>query len=567
MRWSAFAVLLVGSYARSQTICPPTPAYSLCEISLAAEKPVEIQAEFRSPGYRTFLIPGFWDGSKLILRLSPTEAGNWTFRITSNSADWNGKEGSFTATKSAAPGYVEVANVQHFWYGGNHQPHLWMGDIAPPAEGSAFETYAAQRAKQHFTHVRLTLLTAATNLPDPQRPDASYFASIDQKILALNRQGITADLVIAGGDNVFTKWYPDHSQRERVLRYLVARYGAMDITWQGLENFETYENSRELFKEIGSYLTQADQYHHLLSTATEATSAPFLDDHWMKFVLYQSPDMQLVGVEHQLYPAPSVNDFGAGETNAEVFRHKLWQSTMAGAYPESAIPSETAAAQMKIWYDFMATTRHWELQPFFDAEGGTGLAMEDVEYLVYLETAGPVTVQVEKHGYDVEWLNPVNGEVISAKNFKGEVFTGNPPDTKHDWVLHLSREGRKNSLQNSYKFESREVLFQEPESKPEKLPFEIAQPATNTISLRSPGQFAVKLTKETRATRRMQYVWTGEVSADGESYRVLGTGPQGSLQIPSNIARRFPALLHIRVTAMNANGKIYIADRNYDLTQ
>ena len=121
-------------------------------------------------------------------------------------------------------------------------------------------------------------------------------------------------------------------------------------------------------------------------------------------------------------------------------------------------------------------------------------------------------------------------------------------------------------MAKSYKFESREVLLQEVESNPAKVPFEITQPAADTLSLSKPQTYSVKLTKETRGTRRMQYLWTGEVSADEQSYRVIGTGPQGTFQIPPNIAFRFPALLHVRLTAVNANGKAYAIDRNYQLT-
>ena len=77
-------------------------------------------------------------------------------------------------------------------------------------------------------------------------------------------------------------------------------------------------------------------------------------------------------------------------------------------------------------------------------DGGRALALEDVEYLVYVEKPGQVEVAVEKHGYDVAWFNPLNGEWIKQKkDFKGEKFLGEPPDRSHDWVLRLSREGKK----------------------------------------------------------------------------------------------------------------------------
>ena len=64
----------------------------------------------------------------------------------------------------------------------------------------------------------------------------------------------------------------------------------------------------------------------------------------------------------------------------------------------------------------------------------------------------------------------------------------------------------------------------------------------------------------------MLYLWTGEVSTDSQGYRVLGTGKEGTLQIPRNLARRYPALMNLRLYGMNANGKVYAIDKIYRLT-
>ena len=77
----------------------------------------------------------------------------------------------------------------------------------------------------------------------------------------------------------------------------------------------------------------------------------------------------------------------------------------------------------------------------------------------------------------------------------------------------------------------------------------------------------MKLTRETRATRSMMYLWTGEVAADGRGFRVLGTGSPGTFVIPPSIAPNFPAVLSIHLTALNANGKAYAADRVFQLTK
>ena len=52
-----------------------------------------------------------------------------------------------------------------------------------------------------------------------------------------------------------------------------------------------------------------------------------------------------------------------------------------------------------------------------------------------------------------------------------------------------------------------------------------------------------------------------------KGYRVVGTGDKGNFQIPANMAKRYPAVFHLRLFGMNANGKVYSADRTYQLTQ
>src|SRR5580698_7182465 len=71
--------------ALAQTPCEGTPAYSPCEIPFdlptAPPNPlttVQLRIEFRSPHFKTYLMPAFWDGTrqKMIVRFTPTEADN-----------------------------------------------------------------------------------------------------------------------------------------------------------------------------------------------------------------------------------------------------------------------------------------------------------------------------------------------------------------------------------------------------------------------------------------------------------------------------------------------------------
>jgi hypothetical protein len=303
----------------------------------------------------------------------------------------------------------------------------------------------------------------------------------------------------------------------------------------------------------------------------------------MDFAAYGTGDDTVNAVEHQLYAVPFVNvnfareDSGAGKTapddvDASGFRHKLWNATMDGQYvtyvntgagPQYA--NSPGAKQMAVWWDFFSDTRHWELEPYFDVDGGRALALEGVEYVVYLEKPGPLELLVEKHGYDVLWVNPADGAVTRQK-FKGDHFTGEAPDRSHDWVLHVVREGRVESMNKSYYFESRRIALQEIEQNTDKVPFEIEQPLGD-LTVVKPVGFSAKIKRETRATRSVMWLWTGEVAADGQGYRVLGTGQKGTFTVPAGLAKNFPAVINIRLFAMNANGKVYALDRALQLNR
>ncbi len=569
-----FAVLL-GLTLRAQTPCDGTPAYSPCEFmfdlsaaDLAAHPnpyvTAQLHAEFRSPHFRTFLMPAFWDGRrKLIVRFTPTESGQWTYRTTSNLAGFDGKEGSFNAVSSDSPGYVKAANIHH-WATGNKQPHLWMGYIADRfafAGEQEFEQKLNDAAQNKFTHFRGSILGAASDRARvflaPDKPNPAYFDELDRRVLAVHKRGMTIDLMLASDPAYITALFPDWQARDRFVRYIVARYAPFNITWQGVEEFEGYPNGRPLLKELGLNLKKLDPYQHPRSSNAKVTSAPLLPDGWMNFIIEGTTNHVIGSVEHQFYQVPFV-----GVTDAQ----HLWNTTMDGEYPQFR---GEGAALCKLWFDFMSDTRHWELEPYFDVDGGRAVALEDVEYVNYIERPGPpVEVSVEKHSYDVYWFNPANGETVEQKKYKGEHFTGEAPDKSHPWVLMVAREGRKESMLKSYKFDSREMpLVQEIETNPQKVPYTIVEPAGNTLSLGKPVTFSAKLTRETRATRSMMFLWTAEVASDGQGFRMLGTGSPGTFTVPPDIALNFPAVLSIHLTALNANGKAYSADRVYQLNK
>jgi hypothetical protein len=581
------AALLSFAAALAQTPCRSTPVYEPCDIDFeltepeAAQHPnpylsVEVRAEFRAPKGQTYRLPGFWDGGrKLKIRFSPLVEGQWDFRVTSNIDRFNGQTGSFTASTSRTPGFVLPFNVHHFRYSKPDTAHFWMGfsclNFAALSQES-FRALVDTRAKQRFNHMTgFVLGEDAKGLANPDQPVPERFQAVDERVRYLNEKGITWDILLAGGNGQLESLLPNWKQRERFLRYVVARYAAFNITWQGVQSFETYRNGPALLKEIGQFLQQADPYRHPRSTHAVYTSASLSGDGWLNYRVYQAAEPSVYAVEQQLYATPAVNNGygGAGFVDDETFRRRIWNAALSGQHvglPD--LPANDPKAQyLAHLYSFFQQTRYWDLEPYFRVEGGRALALEEVEYIVYQDKAVPIDLIVHKAGYDLSWYNPATGEWLhDKKGFKGERYTSDgPPDKGRDWVLYIRREGKKQGMLRSYKLESRTVVLQPPETSKTEVPFEIQLPQETVIKAGEVLEFNATLRKTNRATRNTLWLWTAEVPASGLGYRVLATTQFGRFVVPPDIAREFPATLAVRVTGIDGNGKLYATDRVYTL--
>jgi hypothetical protein len=579
MKVRLFAALAVACAAASaQTVCPPTLEFTPCEMvfdvpGAPTDKPLDLQAEFRSPKSNTFLARAFWDGgTRWVIRYTPAEAGKHAYRLTGTAGGFAGKQGEITAIDNPAhPGWLQPANLHHFALvdGINYTPYLYMGAVVPgfsAMDAARWKALVDQRSAQHFNHLAVTLVdsSAANSFRKPE-----FFRAAEEKIAYANQHGIMIDLAFFG-PGVITKVLPSDNDRREWFSYALSRLAAFDVVWDGIEAWEDEPDGPALLVEIAGYLKTMDPYHHIATTRTLVSSAAQPDRSWAQIRSYQTSDSAISGIEQQIYPNPAINNFSAGDSTADAFRHHLWNSTMDGQYPAALIPDEASGAAMKAWYELMVSTRHWELEPFFDVENGRGLQLEGIEYLIYVEHPGPVTLTVEKHGYDQEWINPLNGEHTKIKDAcKGETCTATPPDTAHDWILHISREGTKEGMLKSFRFASRDqdLQLQEVESNPDKVPFEITGPSSQTVSVSSPLEFSVKLKRQSKALEHVSWLWRAEVGSSGRGYRIIGTTQGGSFRLPPDISDKYPAGLHIRIFAMNGLGKVYSIDRNFMLNK
>ncbi len=556
--------------AKSFLPCELTYNYKPSGVSPFREELLSV--EFRSPRATTYLLRAFGsDTNTLRVRFTPTEAGTWTYRVSSTVKELNGQESTFSVADSGLPGFIGVANVRH-WRTTNKQPHLWLGAEAPffELDEGKWNTWLDARKHDGFTHVRGSLLTSAAAakpmLPNGE-PNPAYFDALDGRILAAIDRGFVLDLLVADDSFVKSGVLEDWQIRDRLLRYLIARYAGLNITWQGIAHFEDHPGSRELLKELGSTLQKYDPYGHPRTSDARISSSPLLPDGWMSFLLESSPHPEVGAVEHQFTQQPQIHIITT--VDPDTFRHELWNCTTNGEYPTvsyAALQNERNVRALQIWSKIMADTRHWELEPYFDVSGARAVGLEEVEYLAYAQTPGIVEITFTKHKYNPLWVNPVTGEGLPLKDYRGETFSRQSPDNSHDWILQVPREGHKESMLRSYRFESVDPPVQEVENDPAKAPFTVVDPKGDDLNSLIPVPFAVKVTRANRASRFMQYLWWGEVVAGGEGARLLAVGSSGNLVIPKELLKTPGANLSVRIQAVNANGKAYEIDKVYRLT-
>ena len=599
-----FAALVFAAVLPAQVVtCDSAPVYEPCEINvelsegdLAAHPnpyaSVELRAEFRSPkGGSTKVMRAFWDGGRTFrIRFAADFEGRWDLRLISNIPAIDKKIFSFQATPARTAGFIEAFNSRYFRYNAPESPHYWMGFTSLGFSTIPWETFTNlvdSRAQQKFNHLRGLVLgnpaSAKTVLADPNQPAVDHFRELDRRIAYLNSKGIIADLMFAGANNELADLLPERDQQEHYIRYVVARYGAYNVTWQGLQEFESYKDGRTLLREIMGAVQRLDPYQHPRSTHTLATSSPLIEDGWMTYITHQGASDSLAIIDYETHLLPVVNaGVGVeGDINSDELRKRMWRVAIRGSYPTYAgadEPSalETAGVQAATHLsDFFGQTRYIDLQPYYRLTGGHAMSLQyidgwdeakGVEYVVYMGEPGPVDLLVPKSDYDVSWFNPIDGSWLDEeKKFKGDRYRGSPPDMNHDWVLYVRREGKKESFNKRYYLEARQVVPKEVEARPAELPFAIQLPDEQRLVAGETYDFNATVTKSTEAAKQMAWLWIGEVSGSGRSARVIGTEQFGRFQIPSGLTDRYPATFSLRLSVVDGAGRLYEGFRAFTL--
>lgn len=242
-----------------------TPANQVIELTLTAKSDhadpfneVDVDVNFITPTGHELRVPAFWAGGKTWrVRYASAELGEHRYQSISTVADegLNGAAGVITVTeyKGDNPlfrhGPIRVAQDKRHFEHADGTPFFWLGDtwwmglchrLRFPED---FKKLADDRQKKGFNVVQLVAgLYPDAHQFDPRganesgfpweqdytRINPAYFEAADQRIQMLVDHGLSPCIVGAWG------YYLEFMGVEKVQkhwRYLIARYGALPVTW------------------------------------------------------------------------------------------------------------------------------------------------------------------------------------------------------------------------------------------------------------------------------------------------------------------------------------------------
>ena len=247
--------------ARNDTPCELAFALQANDLTpnISTYKDEVLSVEFRSPRATTYLMHQFADDRQTLrVRFTPTEPGIWSYKVSSSITRLDGQEGKFPVADSNGTGVVGVANLRHFWTTGK-KPHLWFAAEAPfvALDQTSFEVWLDARKHDGFTHIRGIVLNSSGTvkpLNAASEPNSAYFAALDDRLLAAANRGFTLDLILADTVVTETVMLKQRDQLEPLIRYIAARYAGLNVTWQGVQQFERVAGTRSLLRDLSALL-------------------------------------------------------------------------------------------------------------------------------------------------------------------------------------------------------------------------------------------------------------------------------------------------------------------------
>jgi len=437
---------------------------------------VPFSATVIRPAGASFRTLGFYDGEGARkVRVGPDRPGRWTIRTHSADPQLDGKEAAFDCVASTSqhgplrvdpehPHHFVHADGTRFFHLGYECDWLWALDMDKPDLPTA-GPFLDKLAANGFNLIVMNVFAydcdwrkgttgpddygppmmapwpGTNDAPDHAQLNLPFWQHYDRIIQAMYDRGIQAHIMIKVY-NKMVNWPAKNSEGEDLyLRTLVARYAAYpNIIWDFSK--EAHRDKDVEYKlAYMRRLKDLDPYHRLMTNHDDdglynkGAFDGILDfrsdqqhENWHEMILKQR--------ERHAWPAVNI-EFGyewgpGGEQDhtyevvqsAEENSRRAWLIAMAGGYPvyyytytawDVIRPEDTPPgyAYMRTLRQIFEKTAYWDMEPA-DSLVDTGycLANPGKEYLVYLENAGPVTVQIQgaEKPMQITWFHTLTGE-------------------------------------------------------------------------------------------------------------------------------------------------------------
>lgn len=282
---------------------------------------VDFSATFNHNSGETRSVAGFWDGGDTYrLRFMPEFTGDWSYQTSSSHSSLDGMSGSFTASTPTGPNRgpvtIDPANQFHFIYedGTQHYPVgttcYGMAQVDEAKRQITLDmlgSYGSHNGTLPFNKVRTSALPHNPTCgvgggfnncsPEPAFPNGNadrinpaWFKMADQNVEDLLDREIQVDFIM---HHSFAEPNPGEissSQRHKLFRYLVARYGGYRNIWWDLSNEYDKTNVNESeWRSLGQTVRDADFYDGRLASihATSGTQSSLWGDSWCDHVASQ----------------------------------------------------------------------------------------------------------------------------------------------------------------------------------------------------------------------------------------------------------------------------------------
>jgi hypothetical protein len=301
---------------------PGTHCYGVCELVFTSARDyanalaeAEVTVSFLAPSGRELVIDAFWDGGRRwCVRFSPDEVGTWTWRSASVTDDsgLHDQHGSVMCTAYVGDhplyrhGPLQLSRDRRSLCHADGTPFFWLADTAwngvIRSDDANWQRYVDLRAKQAFTAIQFVAThwrgdaldemgEASCTEVAPSAINPGYFQRIDRRVAMINEAGLIASpvglwaLLTTDIGRVLSD-----SDAIRVLRYVVARYGAYQVLWLMGGDGRYMEEGAARWRHIGRevFRHQRTRLVALHPCGQSWIGEAFRDEPWFDVIGYQS---------------------------------------------------------------------------------------------------------------------------------------------------------------------------------------------------------------------------------------------------------------------------------------